>query len=122
MLRGSSSHVFPTRVGVDRPCRPTFLFPGKYSPRVWGWTDAPTSYELTEVVFPTRVGVDRSQKGVAMDGMGIPHACGGGPWCRGRTCGIYTYSPRVWGWTVGSIEQKLDFRVFPTRVGVDRPW
>ena len=31
-----------------------------------------------------------------------------------------TFSPHAWGWTVSGKVLKLDAKVFPTRVGVDR--
>ena len=91
-----------------------------YSPRVWGWTAAPSRCSPEHTVFPTRVGVDRFAGVLAKHGLSIPHACGGGPCTRLALRSDVVYSPRVWGWTDDPWSRLAEATVFPTRVGVDR--
>jgi len=93
--------VFPTRVGVDRPCRCKprcrLRFPHTRGGGPFWTADA----DFAENVFPTRVGVD--------------HAFAFSP------DGTVTFSPHAWGWTVNSQCSKIGYvSVFPTRVGVDQ--
>ena len=134
--------VFPTHVGMDRrmampatsPTRvPHARGDGPFtdysetaeqtcSPRTWGWTDQATRHHLRLRVFPTHVGMDRWTLQPATTRPGVPHARGDGPAVLGGGEVNQTCSPRTWGWTVLSNSYGLDPSVFPTHVGMDRPF
>ncbi len=132
--------VFPTRVGVDRtvrtpspmPCRVPHARGGGpatgsgqirgmgCSPRAWGWTAVSEQRVVYAAVFPTRVGVDRMRYSISSWRTRVPHARGGGPTTSWAGTCRSSCSPRAWGWTGQCAHPAADFRVFPTRVGVDR--
>ena len=55
----SEMRVFPTHVGMDRPCRECGRVLVTYSPHTWGWTTGGTNRVRLFWVFPTHVGMDR---------------------------------------------------------------
>ncbi len=140
--RRAAASVFPTRVGMDRPRPPPLRggrrFPhargdgplagvaafaqGAFSPRAWGWTVGDVALVVQDVVFPTRVGMDRRVGVQVGHGQGFPHARGDGPPVYSVITGASAFSPRAWGWTVGTQHGSRNRVVFPTRVGMDRIW
>src|ERR1035438_7402945 len=134
--------VFPTRVGMVlhrpgrwrvRACIPHPRGDGplttirvrarvEYSPPAWGWSGHRLGSACLSRVFPTRVGMVRQPSRLEPAHVRIPHPRGDGPQLDGASGEREWYSPPAWGWSV-IIEQK-DWRdcVFPTRVGMPRPW
>ena len=132
--------VFPTPVGMDRPCGPC-LWRGMgiphargdgpsitdvdglytmYSPRPWGWTGWRREKVEGCLVFPTPVGMDRSSRWWRRRPRSIPHARGDGPLRAPLQDRKVVYSPRPWGWTATSRPSARRGSVFPTPVGMDR--
>ena len=102
-------HVFPTRVGVDRPVStgansrasfphtrgggpvssPLYGMSAEFSPHAWGWTYCTKPVAASFNVFPTRVGVDPVGQRMLHGYVGFPHTRGGGPLPDSR------YDPRL---------------------------
>ena len=73
------------------------------------------------LVFPTRVGMDRESADTRLLLIGIPHTRGDGPYSVLSFDHFKVYSPHAWGWTELEGAGDVQRRVFPTRVGMDRP-
>ena len=69
--------VFPTRVGVNRPCTSSISVRQTYSPHAWGWTALAGAHHVA--------------------GISIPHTRGGEPTCPATIHGHMPYSPHAWG-------------------------
>ena len=137
---GSSSPVFPTRVGMDRTVGQRRgadsrvphasgdgpaenmgeVYASVCSPREWGWTAHHLGGVLGRVVFPTRVGMDRHRLPQHAGSSRVPHASGDGPPYALGLPQTAACSPREWGWTGVARRVCALHPVFPTRVGMDR--
>src|ERR1019366_3700874 len=71
-----------------------------FSPRAWGWSEAPVA---------ANVGCFRS-----------PHARGDGPYGNTVEADKLVFSPRAWGWSVTQSAALNSNTVLPTRVGMVR--
>ncbi len=136
----TGSHVFPTRVGMDREMSREPLenssFPHargdgpdervceicapRFSPRAWGWTVPSGNVTVVSAVFPTRVGMDRVVTRLWPITRCFPHARGDGPFIEKHGTIPEMFSPRAWGWTDPGATIVTSGIVFPTRVGMDR--
>src|SRR5208282_4478612 len=132
--------VLPTRVGMVRVSRETFIPTGRsphacgdgplteiakakvpeFSPRVWGWSVAVALTVITGTVLPTRVGMVRRWMLSGLLYFRSPHACGDGPPSESRDWPVGLFSPRVWGWSGTYPGWILGVHVLPTRVGMVR--
>jgi len=85
---------------------------------MWGCTAIPIPYITLPKVFPTHVGVYLF--GIAGERLktSFPHACGGVPIGVNFCSTIQTFSPRMWGCTLGIVDPDAAYKVFPTHVGV----
>ncbi len=118
-----SAYVFPTHVGMDRPCARHARsrrgvphargdgpgtdadpqLPRTCSPRTWGWTALARVDADLAGVFPTHVGMDRFIAKRAAPLPRVPHARGDGPPTSRIAKSRDACSPRTWGWTaIGS--------------------
>jgi len=132
--------VLPTRVGMVRLCLlgmtpparsphacgdgPLMLAfpeaPVAFSPRVWGWSDHVLRHLVCGRVLPTRVGMVRAGPTCRTVRRCSPHACGDGPRRAPESDDLFTFSPRVWGWSFVQNWQPPAVLVLPTRVGMVR--
>ena len=69
-------------------------------------------------VFPTHVGVFPTRLGIYINGISLPHACGGVSIGRIYTNWTVKSSPRMWGCFRVNMALKYGIKVFPTHVGV----
>ncbi len=104
--------------GPDVAFTPKMRF--TFSPHAWGWTGKKGYIGAPPSVFPTRVGVDLRRCRLPRRSMRFPHTRGGGPRDDERDIVCVPFSPHAWGWTAVVALCNVCFRVFPTRVGVDR--
>ena len=123
LVAQDAADVFPTRVGVDRFGDRLAHRRDAYSPHAWGWTESGDDQIAGRKRIPhTRGGGPGVEREPGAAGKRIPHTRGGGPKCNLRAPQHLTsYSPHAWGWTGGRQRPATRNRVFPTRVGVDRP-
>ena len=134
--------VFPTRVGMVRisgsPPGTQARFPHPrgdgphpqrrplrqrpFSPPAWGWSGTVYCNASSSRVFPTRVGMVRGIQVMSRKPESFPHPRGDGPQIpTGMKEGL-AFSPPAWGWSVTVPLDAFVATVFPTRVGMVRPW
>jgi len=136
----SRLQVFPTRVGMFRTHRTSFVritgFPHArgdvpntglregphflFSPRAWGCSVWVEGTNALPPVFPTRVGMFRPFFAPAFSESRFPHARGDVPVARTATPVPPSFSPRAWGCSGLSFLPPTIDSVFPTRVGMFR--
>ena len=135
-----AQRVFPTPVGMFRGKRRAVGTEGSFphacgdvpagppaqsarrafSPRLWGCSREMTPRPVAIKVFPTPVGMFREHWRVLHERPGFPHACGDVPGKEPPHPRSLTFSPRLWGCSVGGRHHTPGRRVFPTPVGMFR--
>jgi len=97
-----SSSVFPTRVGMYRVGNLEILTAAEFSPHAWGCT--------------------ASEWRNLQRHWGFPHTRGDVPWSQAILDETDVFSPHAWGCTGGYPVKWQEVGVFPTRVGMYRPY
>ena len=91
--------VFSTYVEVIPISLLYFLMYGKYSPRMWRWSQAVGALQTELQVFSTYVEVIPRANIYLRGDIGILHVCGGDPQMDELIRNESRYSPRMWRWS-----------------------
>ena len=85
--------------GGDPHTKVDWLNEVRYSPRMWRWSPAPTTWNISATVFSTYVEVILIVSCSFYFPSRILHVCGGDP--KGITAShkFFVYSPRMWRWS-----------------------
>ena len=87
---------------------------------MWGWSVHCRLHAANADVFPTYVGMVRTICQKRAICRSFPHVCGDGPSARKLSFEIFTFSPRMWGWSKIATLSIMTALVFPTYVGMVR--
>ena len=90
----------------------------EYSPRMWRWSQASTSWTCRSFVFSTYVEVIPNKKIANLYQISILHVCGGDPNGGVNKFTPLAYSPRMWRWSLFLERLLSDLNVFSTYVEV----